>query len=166
MWSGDFEKFIQVFVPQVENMVSGNPLNEKTDIGPMISEADARRVESWVREAIEAGAKILTGGGRQGSFYAPTVLINTTPEMKVVSREVFGPVVCVMPFSDLENAIEMVNDSAYGLQAGIFTNSIDNVNKAIHGLKVGGVIINDTPTYRADNMPYGGVKMSAWDAKA
>ncbi len=152
--------FIRAFVSQVKLLVTGDPLDEKTDVGPMISQSDAERVESWVEEAKTAGAKVLLGGERQGLFYRPTILADTTPEMKVMNREVFGPVVCVVPFKDMDSAIEMVNNSVYGLQAGVFSNSLDNINKAIHDLKVGGVIINDVPTYRADNMPYGGVKMS------
>jgi glyceraldehyde-3-phosphate dehydrogenase (NADP+) len=126
----------------------------------MITEAEATRVESWVREAVAAGAKILSGGKRKGAFVEPTILTNTTPAMKVMSREIFGPVVCIVPYRNFNDAIDMVNDSIYGLQAGVFTKNIDHVNEAIHKLKVGGVIINDVPTYRADNMPYGGVKMS------
>jgi acyl-CoA reductase-like NAD-dependent aldehyde dehydrogenase len=155
-----FDDFIKVFIPQVEKLASGDPLDDKTDIGPLISEADAQRVESWVKEAADAGAKILKGGRRQGLFYEPTILTDTCPDMKVNNREIFGPVVCIEPFNGIETAIEMTNNSAFGLQAGIFTKNIDSVNKAIHELKVGGVIINDVPTYRADNMPYGGVKMS------
>ena len=155
-----FDEFISAFVPQVKLLMTGDPADEKTDVGPMISQADAERVESWVDEAKSAGAKVLLGGERKGSFYLPTILAETTLEMKVMSREVFGPVVCVIPFGEIDDAIDMVNDSLYGLQAGVFSNSLDSINKAIHGLKVGGVIINDVPTYRADNMPYGGVKMS------
>jgi acyl-CoA reductase-like NAD-dependent aldehyde dehydrogenase len=155
-----FNDFIKAFIPQVEKLVSGNPLDEKTDIGPLISEFDAKRVESWVKEATDGGAKILKGGNRQGLFYEPTVLTQTSPDMKVINREIFGPVVCVESFNNIDDAIAMTNNSMYGLQAGIFTKNIDSVNEAIHGLKVGGVIINDVPTYRADNMPYGGVKMS------
>jgi acyl-CoA reductase-like NAD-dependent aldehyde dehydrogenase len=155
-----FDDFMDVFIPKVQKLVMGNPLDYKTDIGPLISEADAARVESWVNEATSAGAKIILGKSRQGRFYSPTILTNTSADMKVISREIFGPVVCVEPFADIDDAIEMTNNSAYGLQAGIFTKDIDSVNKAIQRLKVGGVIINDVPTYRADNMPYGGVKMS------
>ncbi len=155
-----FEEFLRAFVGQVKTLVSGSPLDEKTDVGPMISETDAKRIESWVNEALSAGAKVLVGGNRQGPYYWPTILTNTTPEMKVMNREAFGPIVCVVPFREFGDAINMVNDSVYGLQAGVFSKNIDNINRAIYSLKVGGVIINDVPTYRADNMPYGGVKMS------
>jgi acyl-CoA reductase-like NAD-dependent aldehyde dehydrogenase len=155
-----FDDFLKAFVTHTKMLAVGNPLDEKTDVGPMISEADAQRVESWVMEAISSGAKLLIGGKRNGSYYLPTVLTDTSPEMKVVSREIFGPVVCIMPFREFKDAIDMVNDSIFGLQAGVFTRNLDSANQAIHDLKVGGVIINDVPTYRADNMPYGGVKMS------
>jgi acyl-CoA reductase-like NAD-dependent aldehyde dehydrogenase len=155
-----FDDFIKAFVTQTKMLTVGNPLDEKTDVGPLISEADAKRIESWVNEAVFAGAKLQIGGERQGSYYSPTVLTNTKSDMKVISREIFAPVVSIMPFREFKDAIDLVNDSVYGLQAGVFTRNIDSVNQAIHGLKVGGVIINDVPTYRADNMPYGGVKMS------
>ncbi len=155
-----FQEFISAFLVRTKLLSAGNPLEEKTEIGPMITESEAMRVESWVREAESAGAKILAGGNRTGSFFEPTVLIDVTPDMKVMSREVFGPVVCIVPYRSFNEAIDMVNDSVYGLQAGVFSKNMDQVNEAIHRLKVGGVIINDVPTYRADNMPYGGVKMS------
>jgi acyl-CoA reductase-like NAD-dependent aldehyde dehydrogenase len=153
-------EFLAAFLAAAEDLQSGSPIEEKTDIGPMITEAEAMRVETWVNEAVEAGAKIHTGGKRFGPFYEPTVLTNVKPDMKVMNREIFGPVVCLVPFHKFDDAIDMVNDSVYGLQAGVFTKNIDHVNQAIHRLKVGGVIINDVPTYRADHMPYGGVKMS------
>jgi acyl-CoA reductase-like NAD-dependent aldehyde dehydrogenase len=155
-----YDDFMERFVPAVRALVSGDPLNEVTDIGPLISETDAVRVEAWVDEAISAGAKALAGGKRLGSFYEPTVLVDTTSEMKVMNCEVFGPVVCVVPFRIFPEAIDKANDSIYGLQAGVFSKNIDNINEAITRLRVGGVIINDVPTYRADHMPYGGVKMS------
>ena len=155
-----FNDFLQAFSLQTRMLICGNPLEEKTDVGPMISEADAIRVAAWVNEATFAGAKIVVGGGRQGQYHAPTILIDTKPEMKVVKREIFGPVVCIEPYREFRDAINMVNDSDFGLQAGVFSKNIDHINKAIHDLQVGGVIINDVPTYRADNMPYGGVKMS------
>ncbi|HBZ01403.1 MAG TPA: aldehyde dehydrogenase [candidate division Zixibacteria bacterium] len=155
-----YDDFLQAFSLQTRMLVCGNPVDEKTDIGPMISESDAIRVEAWVNEATFTGAKIVVGGGRQGQYHAPTILIDTKPEMKVVNREIFGPVVCIEPFREFRDAIDMVNDSEFGLQAGVFSKNIDHINQAIHNLQVGGVIINDAPTYRADNMPYGGVKMS------
>jgi acyl-CoA reductase-like NAD-dependent aldehyde dehydrogenase len=155
-----YQTFLDKFIAASSRIASGNPLDEKTDMGPMISEKDAIRVESWVDEAAGQGAKLVLGGARNGAFYEPTILTKTRSDMKVMKKEVFGPVVCVVPFREFNDAIEMVNDSDYGLQAGVFTKNIDNINAAIHKLKVGGVIINDAPTYRADHMPYGGVKMS------
>jgi acyl-CoA reductase-like NAD-dependent aldehyde dehydrogenase len=155
-----YQEFLSRFAIHVKSLVTGDPSSDRTDVGPMISENDAMRVESWVEDAVSTGAKVLVGGHRNNQFYEPTVLVDTKPEMKVVSCELFGPVVCIMPYRDFDEAIELVNDSIYGLQAGVFTKNIDLINKAIYGLKVGGVIINDVPTYRADNMPYGGVKMS------
>jgi glyceraldehyde-3-phosphate dehydrogenase (NADP+) len=113
-----------------------------------------------VGEAVDDGAKILTGGKREGVFYYPTVLENVKPEMKVMALEVFAPVVSLIPFDDFSEAVRMADNSIYGLQAGIFTDNIEKAFQAIKGIKVGGVIINDVPTYRADNMPYGGVKES------
>jgi acyl-CoA reductase-like NAD-dependent aldehyde dehydrogenase len=155
-----FKEFLPAFVTAVKTIPCGDPSDKKTVVGPMITEGEAMRVESWVNEAVANGARVLAGGKRDGAFYEPTVLADVRPEMKVMSREVFGPVTCVAPFREFDDAIAMVNDSAYGLQAGVFSKDIDDINKAIFGLKVGGVIINDTPTYRADQMPYGGVKMS------
>ena len=155
-----FDQFIEKMVAASGAMVSGNPLDVKTEIGPMITENEAIRVESWVSDAVSSGAKVRVGGKRSGAFYEPTVLTDVRPEMNVMKREIFGPVACVAPFSKFQDAIDMVNDSIYGLQAGVFTKHLDHVNMAIDGLKVGGVIINDVPTYRADQMPYGGVKMS------
>ena len=155
-----FDTFQDKLISAASRIISGNPLDEKSDIGPMISENDAQRVELLVEEAADNGAKIILGGTRNGAFYEPTILTKTRPDMKVMKNEIFGPVVCLVPFRDFDEAIVMVNDSAYGLQAGVFSKNIDNINQAIHKLKVGGVIINDAPTYRADHMPYGGVKMS------
>jgi acyl-CoA reductase-like NAD-dependent aldehyde dehydrogenase len=155
-----YDDFVQRLLIHVGSLSVGNPADETTDVGPMISENEAIRVESWVNEAVSSGAKILAGGTRNGAVYEPTVLTDVSPNMKVVNKEIFGPIVTVTPFKHFADAIDMVNDSAFGLQAGVFTKNIDNMNTAIHNLKVGGVIINDVPTYRADNMPYGGVKMS------
>ncbi|OGC89312.1 MAG: hypothetical protein A2W25_13430 [candidate division Zixibacteria bacterium RBG_16_53_22] len=155
-----YTRFIEPYITSVKMLVSGDPSDEAIDVGPMITEGEAMRVESWVNDAVADGATVLTGGQRSGAFYEPTVLTNVAPDMKVMRREIFGPVTCVIPFSDFDEAINMVNDSPYGLQAGVFSNNMDNINKAIFGLRVGGVIINDVPTYRADHMPYGGVKMS------
>ncbi len=152
--------FIEKFVAETAKLNVGDPLEAATDIGPMITEREAIRVEEWLSEAVRAGAKILTGGKRTGSIMEPTVLTNVTPEMKVVANEVFGPVVSIIPFDDFSRALEMVNNSRFGLQAGIFTRDISRAFEAVKKLNVGGVIINDVPTYRVDHMPYGGNKES------
>jgi len=157
---GIYEKFKKDFLEETSKLKLGDPLDKTTDIGPMITEEDAKRTESWVGEAINNGAKILTGGKREGVFYYPTVLENVKPEMKVMALEVFAPVVSLIPFDDFSEAVRMADNSIYGLQAGIFTDNIEKAFQAIKGIKVGGVMINDVPTYRADNMPYGGVKES------
>jgi acyl-CoA reductase-like NAD-dependent aldehyde dehydrogenase len=126
----------------------------------MIDEPNARRVESWVTEAVQRGATTLCGGNRKGSFFEPTVLTNTEASMKVNCVEIFGPVVTVEPYTDFEEAIRLVNDTPFGLQAGVFTNRLNDINMAFDRLDVGGVIINDVPTFRMDHMPYGGIKDS------
>ena len=131
-----------------------------TQIGPMIAEREAERIEAWVREAEAAGARILTGGTRRGAFYAPTVLTDVTPAMKVVSEETFAPVFSIIPYDTIEEAVRMANDTRYGLQAGVFTRSLAVANYCAENLEVGGVIIGDGATFRMDNMPYGGVKDS------
>lgn len=155
-----FESFLERFVEKTRKLKIGPPEDEATDIGPMISEGEAKRVQSWIEEAVSGDAKVVTGGKREGVIYHPTVLTEVKPDMKVVNKEVFGPVVCITPYDSFEDALQMVNDSTYGLQAGVFTRDVNKAFKAIKTLKVGGVIINDYPTYRADNMPYGGVKES------
>ncbi len=155
-----FKTFQDDLVSKVEQLKTGDPLDQATDVGPMITEAEAGRIESWVNEAVGSGAKILTGGKREGSFYLPTVLTEVRPDMKVVKNEVFAPLVVLIPYHEFSEALEMVNDSLYGLQAGIFTSDLNKAFQAIKKVNVGGVMINDVCTFRADNMPYGGVKQS------
>ena len=127
----------------------------------MIDEANAIRVEAWVTEAIEQGAKLIIGGKRNGSFYNPTILTNTTSAMKVNSEEVFGPVICVEKYDDtIEDAVKKINDSKFGLQCGVFTDSVSELDYCFNSIEVGGVIHNDVPTIRFDQMPYGGIKES------
>ncbi|MDZ4384021.1 MAG: aldehyde dehydrogenase family protein, partial [Nitrospirota bacterium] len=152
--------FLSLFVPAVEKLRLGNPLDEETDVGPMITEEAAIRAEEWINEAISKGAKPLTGGWRKGTMMAPTVLTHVDQGMKVVCHEVFAPVVTVQEYDTIEEAIGMVNDSEYGLQAGIFTSDITTAFKVAREAQVGGVMVNDTSMYRADLMPYGGVKSS------
>jgi len=155
-----FERFLAEFIPQVRELKIGDPLSEETDIGPMINEEAAMRAQAWVQEAEKEGAKVITGGGRKGRILEPTVLADVKPEMKIMCLEAFAPVVSVVKFEKFEEAIEMVNSSIYGLQAGVYTQNIANAFRAIRELKVGGVMINEIPTFRADHMPYGGVKES------
>jgi glyceraldehyde-3-phosphate dehydrogenase (NADP+) len=138
----------------------GNPLDETADLGPMLDDAAAARVEAWVSEALAGGARALCGAKRNGRFYAPTVLENVAPEMKVHGCEIFGPVVNLYPYRDFEEALRLVNDSEYGLQAGVFTRDAGRIFRAFEALEVGGVIIDDAPTFRVDHMPYGGEKSS------
>lgn len=155
-----FEEFSGRFNKKVKELKFGDPLDPETDISVMIDTENADRVENWIKESVEDGAKILLGGKKQGAYFEPTVLTNTKKEMKVCSFEIFGPVVVVERFSGFQEAIDLVNDTNYGLQAGVFTNLVSEMNSAFNQLEVGGVIINDVPTFRVDHMPYGGVKES------
>ncbi len=157
-----YDLFRERLITAARQVAVGNPADEKTITGPMISEHEALRVESWVNEARQMGAAILTGGMRDGSFYAPTVIERVTPEMKVCSEEIFGPVVTLERSSSVDEAIEMVNGSKYGLQAGIFSNDFAAIQHAYRNLQVGALIVNDYPTFRVDSMPYGGVKESGF----
>jgi len=156
------EPFLTRVLDGVRNLIVGDPREETTDVGPMISVTAAERAERWIREAVEAGAKVLVGGERSGAFLMPTVLTDVTPEMKVSCEEVFAPVVVVSRYADFEEAIRQVNASRYGLQAGVFTRDVKRIFRAYEAIDVGGLIINDVPTYRADHMPYGGVKESGF----
>ncbi len=155
-----YEPFTEKFVKASEAMVVGDPLDERVDVGPMIDIKEADRIESWVNEAQGDGAKVLTGGKRDGAVYYPTVLTNVEPDMKVVAEETFGPVASIISSDDFESALQQANDTKFGLQVGVFTNDVNRVFKAIKRLNFGGVIINDTPVFRADHMPYGGNRQS------
>lgn len=155
-----YSAFTEMLVQKVETLKVGDPLDEGTDVGPMIRESDAVRAEAWIEEAVQSGAKLLCGGSRHGSMLTPAVLTGTTPAMKVNCEEVFAPVVTVESYHDPDKALIRVNDSAYGLQAGIFTNDAHLIFHAYEKLEVGGLIVNDVPTFRIDHMPYGGVKDS------
>ncbi len=154
------ERFSDMLVAQVARLRTGDPMEEATEVGPMIDEANARRAEAWVSEAVAGGARIAAGGKRSGSVLDATVLLDTTPAMKVNAEEIFAPVVTVRPYDRFEQALALVNDSPYGLQAGLFTFDIRRIMQAYEELDVGGIIVNDVPTWRVDQMPYGGVKMS------
>ena len=138
----------------------GDPTDEQTFIGPMITEADAARMAAWTEEAVAAGARVLCGGTREGVFFDATLIENAPRDAKVQAAEVFGPIACIEPFTDFRAACDVVNDSAFGLQAGIFTRDIHKAFYAFEELEVGGVVINDIPSMRVDSMPYGGVKDS------
>lgn len=158
--SAVFDSFLEHLIPKVQALRVGDPLDEKTDFGPVIGDRDADRIEEWIREAVAGGARPLTGGTRQGRLFTPTVLTDTRSGMAVNCKEVFGPVVTVEPYDEFDLALERLNDSAFGLQAGIFTDTLGLAMKAYDRLDVGGVIIGDIPTFRVDHMPYGGVKDS------
>jgi acyl-CoA reductase-like NAD-dependent aldehyde dehydrogenase len=155
-----FEEMTKRIVSAVAALPNGDPRDEKTVVGPMINEAAAIRVEEWVNEAVAGGAKVLTGGKRNGSYYEPTVLANVAVDAKVSCNEVFGPVMLVNSISSTQEGFDIVNDSPFGLQAGIFTHDVQTAFLAHSELEVGGVIIGDVPTFRSDQMPYGGVKAS------
>ena len=147
-------------VEEVDKLVTGDPMDENTDVGPVIDRDALERITSWVDEAVQSGAEVLTGGKREDPFYRPTVLARTRPDMKVRCEEIFGPVITVGTYDDFDEAIAEVNESRYGLQAGVFTSDIDRVLLAHRDIEVGGVIANDVSSFRADQMPYGGTKDS------
>jgi acyl-CoA reductase-like NAD-dependent aldehyde dehydrogenase len=153
-------KFIELLLAGVSKLKLGDPLDETTDLGPMIRESDAVRAYDWVQEAIRGGARLLCGGHRQGSLFEPTVLTGTKPGMKVNCQEIFAPVVTVEPYPDFASALKQINNSPYGLQAGLFTRDAKLIFDAYNELEVGGVIAGDVPTFRIDHMPYGGIKDS------
>jgi acyl-CoA reductase-like NAD-dependent aldehyde dehydrogenase len=155
-----FGKFTELLLAGVKKLKTGDPLEGTTDLGPMIRESDAVRTVDWVQEAVRAGARLLAGGQRKGSVVEPTVLTNTRSEMKVNCQEIFGPVVTVEAYDDFGEALKQVNNSPYGLQAGIFTRDVKLLFNAYEELEVGGVIAGDVPTFRIDHMPYGGIKDS------
>lgn len=154
------DRFLVNHVETVSKMVLGDPMDAKTDVGPVINEAAAVRIESWLQEAQRAGARILCGGKRRGAFIEPTVMTDVTQDMKVVCQEIFGPVIVVRPYTDLAEPIAWINASGFGLNCGVFTGSLDTAFKAIRQIQCGGVIINGTSTFRPDQVPYGGIKNS------
>ncbi|WP_069814908.1 aldehyde dehydrogenase family protein [Streptomyces sp. TP-A0874] len=155
-----YDRLLPKVVAAVEAQVTGDPSDDATDVGPLINEDAAKRVESWVDEAVRAGAKLLTGGRRDGATYAPTVLSDVPAGTRLSCEEVFGPVLTLSRAAGEEAAFAAANDSEYGLQAGVFTHDVQAAFRAHRALEVGGVIIGDVPSYRADQMPYGGAKQS------
>ena len=157
-----YDEWTEKFIENAKNLKKGNPLDEATQLSVMIEEDAAKKAESWIDEAVKADAELLCGGKRDGAMLDATILTNTNPEMRVVSDEIFAPVAVVEKFSDFAEAVDLSNHTKYGLQAGVFTQNLSNANYAAENLEYGGVIINDVPTFRVDNMPYGGVKDSGF----
>lgn len=154
------KEFTERFVEAASRLKVGNPLDPDCDVGPMIDPKEAQRAQEWVEEAVGQGAKLLLGGGREGALMQPTVLADASPEMKVMCREAFAPLVAIREYKDFDDAVAMVEDTPYGLQAGIFTNDIRKAMRAVDRIDAGGIMINDTSMFRVDHMPYGGNKMS------
>jgi acyl-CoA reductase-like NAD-dependent aldehyde dehydrogenase len=155
-----YDRFVEGFLPRVQALKVGDPADEETDVGPVIDEDARERILEWIDEARSGGAEILAGGDEQDGLIRPTVIAGAPPELKVSCEEVFGPVVTLNRVESLDDAIELANSTRYGLQAGIFTSRIDNALHAAQELEFGGVIVNEAPTFRSDQMPYGGVKDS------
>ncbi|MDT4897890.1 MAG: hypothetical protein QOH25_2967 [Acidobacteriota bacterium] len=148
------------FVERARHLRTGDPLDEKTELSVMINEEAARRAESWIAEAVNAGARLLCGGTRRGALLEATVLTDVHNEMRICSEEVFAPVATIQTFSDFADALSEANNTRYGLQAGVFTRDMGRAFQSAEALEFGGVMINDAPAFRVDNMPYGGVKLS------
>ncbi len=158
-----FEAFIDKFAREVrKNVISGDPAKEKTMIGPMIDTDAAKTAQKWVEEAVKEGATLIMGGKAEKNFMEPTILTGTSPDMKAVCEEIFAPVVSIEPYRNFSDALNMMNNAHYGLQAGIYSNNFNNIQQAYDELDVGAVVVNDYPTFRIDPMPYGGVKDSGF----
>ena len=157
-----YDRFMADFIGRTLKLKMGDPMEETTDIGPMISLDAARQTEKWIEEAVGMGAKVVCGGKREGAMFEPTILENVIPDLRISWLEAFAPVVVVYPYRDFAKALEAVNYSIYGLQAGVFTNDLKKTFEAYETLDVGGVIVNDIPTFRIDHMPYGGAKQSGF----
>jgi glyceraldehyde-3-phosphate dehydrogenase (NADP+) len=159
---GVYGDFLDALRPEVESIVTGNPLEESTRMGPMIRESDAIRVESWINEAVKGGGRLVTGGIRQGNLVAPTVVADVDAKERISCDELFGPAVAVTRFEDIDQAIAMANDSKYGLSAGIFTRNLDWAMKFVREVHSGNLMVNWGPQWRVDLMPYGGLKQSGF----
>src|SRR5215471_13886779 len=155
-----YDRFVDLVVAEVKKLKLGDPLDPATDVGTLIDERAAQRVEAWINEAAKGGARLLAGGKRHGAQIEPTVLADVTPSMKVVCEEIFGPVIGLLPYDDIEQVFRAVSNSRFGLQTGIFTRSMETAIRAVRSLRTGGVIINGTSTWRTDQLAYGGVKES------
>jgi acyl-CoA reductase-like NAD-dependent aldehyde dehydrogenase len=157
-----FDRWTEKFIESARKLKKGNPLDEETELSSMINAQAAEKAQAWVTEAAANGARILCGNTRERALLDATVVTNTNPEMRVASEEIFAPVATVEKSSDFEEAVDLANNTKYGLQAGVFTNDLRNVQYASDNLEYGGVVINDVPTFRVDNMPYGGTKDSGF----
>jgi len=155
-----YAEFLDAFAARVRKLKVGDPMDAETYVGPMISEAAAMRTEQWIAAAVKGGAQVAVGGDRRGSVLEPTVLTGTTPDQQVNCEEIFAPVTTVTPYREYEDALQAVNASRYGLQAGVFTRDVTRLMRAWDRLDVGGVMGNEVPTWRVDRMPYGGTKAS------
>jgi acyl-CoA reductase-like NAD-dependent aldehyde dehydrogenase len=155
-----YDRFVEAFVPRVRELKVGDPADEETDVGPVIDPDAKERILAWIDEARSGGAELLAGGEELDGLLQPTVIAKASPELKVSCEEVFGPVVTVNAVDSLDEAIQLANSTRYGLQAGIFTTQLDSALRAAQELEFGGVIVNEAPTFRSDQMPYGGVKDS------
>jgi acyl-CoA reductase-like NAD-dependent aldehyde dehydrogenase len=155
-----YDELLSRFLARVEALRVGDPADEETDVGPLIDRESRDRVLAWIEEARAAGAEVVAGGDLEGELLRPTVVVNAGPDLKVQCEEVFGPVCTVTPYRTLDEAIELANGTRFGLQAGIFTRSLQTALEAARRLEFGGVTVNEAPTFRADQMPYGGVKES------
>ena len=154
------DRFVERFVAGAKELVVGDPLDPRTDVGPMVDAAAVERTRGWVGEAVERGGRVLLGGHPSGAFFPPTILEDVPRDAKVCTEEAFAPLVVLETFRDFSDAVARVNDSRFGLQCGVFTNDLSHAWYGFDELHVGGVIVNDVPTYRVDHMPYGGVKDS------
>lgn len=157
-----YEDFARRLVKQIESLKVGDPMDPTVDVGPVIQRSEVGRIDSWVQEAMTQGATVLTGGKAEEPFFSPTLIADVKPDMKVCREEIFGPVVTISPYQTFDDAIASVNDSRFGLQAGVFTNDINRAFQAHRDIEVGGVIVNDVSAFRADQMPYGGSKDSGF----
>jgi acyl-CoA reductase-like NAD-dependent aldehyde dehydrogenase len=155
-----WDAFLERFLARAAALRLGDPLDPATDVGPLIDEAAAARIEAWIAEAVAGGATVLAGGARDGLYVEPTVLAGVPADARLACDEAFGPVAVLSRFADFGDALREANDSRFGLQAGVFTNDLAHAWRAFRELEVGGVVVNDSPTYRIDNMPFGGIKDS------
>jgi glyceraldehyde-3-phosphate dehydrogenase (NADP+) len=157
-----YDRFCADLVRRTQDLKTGDPLSEETDVGPVIDSVAADRIEEWVAEATAAGARVLTGGGRTGRVWEPTVIADAPPHIRINAQEVFAPIVVLHAYGDVNRAIEAATSSDYGLQAGVFSHDDRVIAAAVDRIEAGGIIINDVPTFRVDHMPYGGVKLSGF----